>query len=495
MSLRKKVLPLLLALLVLLSGVLASLMQWKQDEKKGRENALNDLISIIDTEFESAQEMAASAGSFIGETCTDEVVRTLSRMNASVEYIRSINIIENGEWSCSSLEGRQSLGIESEGTTTRALVTQYVNRQGTEMYMTYFPVKEQVVAVSIYKAAIDKILYDFSRDENIEAQFLLEPKSNPLMQAGSSHFPFWIVFNTQESWVDYMKDNRYVIAIFVALAAGLFIHLTALQKLSPMKELKKAIDDDQFVPYYQSVVELSSGEIMGAEVLIRWVHPEQGIIPPNEFINAAEKSGLINKMTLGLMKHIENDMQGLSNIMCKNFHIGLNVPPGAFRDEHFTKNCIEFITRMSQRSIRVMMEITERQQNVLSEDIRDRLKNAGADLALDDFGTGFSNYEALQKIAPRFLKIDKMFIDTLTHGGVSEHIVDNIIHLSESTGIPLIAEGIEDNEQALKLTSKGVALGQGYLYSKPVPYQDFKNLLYNNEGHFFQMPSISGHSQ
>lgn len=142
MSLRRKVLPLLLALLVLLSGVLASVIQWKQDEKKGRENALNDLISIIDTEFESAQAMAASAGSFIGETCTDEVVRTLSRMNASVEYIRSINIIENGEWSCSSLEGRQSLGIESEGTTTRALITQYVNRQGTEMYMTYFPVKD-----------------------------------------------------------------------------------------------------------------------------------------------------------------------------------------------------------------------------------------------------------------------------------------------------------------------------------------------------------------
>ncbi|MFD2020808.1 EAL domain-containing protein [Pseudocitrobacter faecalis] len=105
------------------------------------------------------------------------------------------------------------------------------------------------------------------------------------------------------------------------------------------------------------------------------------------------------------------------------------------------------------------------------------LKNAGADLALDDFGTGFSNYEALQKIAPKFLKIDKMFIDTLTHGGVSEHIVDNIIHLSKSTGIPLIAEGIEDSEQAVKLISKGVTLGQGYLYSKPIPYQDFRRLL------------------
>ncbi|RBP12572.1 EAL domain-containing protein [Pseudocitrobacter faecalis] len=477
MSLRRKVLPLLLALLVLLSGVLSSLIQWKQDEKKVRENSLNDLISVIDAEFESAQAMAAIAGSYIGKTCTDEVVRSLSRMNASVEYIRSVNIIENGEWSCSSLEGRQSLGINSEGTKTRTLMTQYVNRQGTEMYMTYFPVKEQVVAVAIYKAAIDKILYDFSRDEDIEAQFLLEPKSNPLMQAGSSNFPFWIVFNTQESWVDYLKDNRYIIAIFVALAAGLFFHLKNLQKRSPMKELKSAINDDQFVPYYQPVVELSSGEIVGAEALIRWVHPEQGIIPPNEFINAAEQSGQINKMTLGLMKHIEKDMQALSNVVCKSFHIGLNVPPGAFSDDGFTKNCIEFITRMNQKSIRVMLEITERQQNVVSEDVRDRLKNAGADLALDDFGTGFSNYEALQKIAPKFLKIDKMFIDTLTHGGVSEHIVDNIIHLSKSTGIPLIAEGIEDSEQAVKLISKGVTLGQGYLYSKPIPYQDFRRLL------------------
>lgn len=200
-------------------------------------------------------------------------------MNASVEFIRSINIIENGEWSCSSLEGRQSLGINSAGTTTRTLMIQYVNRQRTEMYMTYFPVKEQVVAVAIYKAAIDKILYDFSRDENIEAQFLLEPINNPVMQAGSASFPFWITFNTQESWVDYLKDNRYVIAIFIAIAVSLFIHLQSLQKRTPVKELKSAIDDDQFVPYYQPVVELSSGEIVGAEALIRWVHPEQGVIP------------------------------------------------------------------------------------------------------------------------------------------------------------------------------------------------------------------------
>ncbi len=132
---------------------------------------------------------------------------------------------------------------------------------------------------------------------------------------------------------------------------------------------------------------------------------------------------------------------------------------------------------MNKKNIKVMLEITERQQNVVSEDVRERLKNAGADLALDDFGTGFSNYDALQKISPKFLKIDRMFIDTLTHGGVSEHIVDNIIHLSESTGIPLIAEGIEDNEQAMKLMSKGVTLGQGYLYSKPVPFNNFKEIL------------------
>ena len=106
MSIRRKVLPVLLALLVLLSGVLSSLMQWKQDEKKVRENALDDLISVIDAEFESAQAMGALAGNYIGKTCTDEVIRALSRINASVEFIRSVNIIENGEWSCSSLEGR-----------------------------------------------------------------------------------------------------------------------------------------------------------------------------------------------------------------------------------------------------------------------------------------------------------------------------------------------------------------------------------------------------
>lgn len=473
MFITKKTAPTVMVLLFLLTGMLASWLQWNKEEEIIREHAVGNLVEEINRVFNGARKLAVLASTHIHEPCTDELLRTLNRLTASEDSIRSLNIIENGEWSCSSLEGRESLGIHSPGTTTHSLMIELVHRQKTDMYMVYFPVARQVVAVAVYKAAIDDILQNFSHDKKINALFLLRPDSKSMTLTASHNYPFWIVDKSNRKIGDYLQDNRYIIILFFILLIASSVHLRHIQKLSSIETLAQAIDNDEFVPYYQPVVELMSGKIVGAEVLARWNHPERGIVPPNEFIHDAEQHGLINAMTLSLLERVEVDMQQMSYCGEASFHIGINIPPGSLECNKFTDACIRFIQRMSLINIGVMLEITERQLNLIQESVLNRLKEAGASLALDDFGTGYSNHAALQRVSPQYLKIDKMFIDSLGGGGVEDSIVSNIVHLSKLIQTPLVAEGIENEKQQEKLQQMGVALGQGYLFSKPVPFGFF----------------------
>lgn len=473
MSITKKAAPTVMVLLFLLTGMLASWLQWNKEEELIREHAIGNLVEEINRVFNGARTLAALASTHIHEACTDELLRTLNRLTASEDSIRSLNIIENGEWTCSSLEGRESLGIHSSGTTTQSLMIELVHRQKTDMYMVYFPAAGQVVAVAVYKAVIDNILQKFSHDKKIDALFLLHPDSKSMTRVASHNYPFWIVDKSNRQVGDYLQDNRYIIILFLILLIKSCVHLRHIQRLSSIETLARAIDNDEFIPYYQPVVELMSGKIVGAEVLARWNHPERGIVPPNEFIHDAEKNGLINAMTLSLLERVEVDMQQIGNRRETSFHIGINIPPESLECNKFTDACIRFIQRMSLIDIGVMLEITERQLNLIQENVLTRLKDAGASLALDDFGTGYSNHAALQRISPQYLKIDKMFIDSLGRGGVEESIVSNIVHLSQLVQIPLVAEGIENKKQQEKLQQMGVALGQGYLFSKPVPFNVF----------------------
>lgn len=257
----------------------------------------------------------------------------------------------------------------------------------------------------------------------------------------------------------------------------ILLYLKRLQSTSPVKILHQAIINDEFVPFYQPVVELATGKITGAEVLIRWQHPQQGIIPPNEFIHTAEKSGLIEAMTISLMSHIFRDMNSLNFYGDRPFHLGLNIAPASLAKFAFTEQCMTFVRRLRSINISVVLEITERQQNRIDEAILKKLKEENVALALDDFGTGYSNYAALQQMAPLLLKIDKMFIDGLGKGGTGDIIINNIVQLSGMVNIPLVAEGIEEEAQAEALRQLGVKFGQGYLFSKPLPFREFVRLI------------------
>ncbi|EKS6889585.1 EAL domain-containing protein [Enterobacter bugandensis] len=476
MMLRKlKVMPLLLAMLFLMIGIFTSWFQWNKQKERELQSAVTELLYRTEAIFDDASMLATAASEHINTRCTDDVIRTLSRLTASLDTIRSVNIIENGEWYCSSLEGRESLGIVSAGTTTPKIMIEEVYRQKTQMYMTYFPFKGEVVAVAVYKAAIDHLIQNYIRSEKANFAFSLRPASEQVHALRSSEYPFSISLTSFPKFSDYINENLYIISLFILLSFLFFFHLRKVQKNSPARAISQAIKNNEFVPYYQPVVDLNSERIIGAEVLVRWLHPEQGLITPNEFINTAEQTGLVKPMTLSLMNQIMIDIKRIGNLSGKPFHLGINLPPATFNDNEFINKVIIFINQIKKMNVSVMIEITERQQNQIDSAVLSNIRKTGAEIALDDFGTGFSNYQALEAIKPSFIKIDKMFIDSLGMGGVNEAIVYNIVQLSNLAGVPLIAEGIETTEQLSKLREAGVEYGQGYLFSKPVIIEDIIN--------------------
>lgn len=466
--------PVLVAFTILVASVCATWSQWSWQAQKNSSSDARDLSEIIDGIFDNAHSLAINASTHLGEPCTDDVIRSLSRLTASTDKVRSVNIIQENEWFCSSLEGRQSLNIITENTHATKTAIEFVHRQNTNMYMIYFPFDKRVIATALFKTSIDQIISDFASKNNIDAKILFSSDNAEADSIySSSDYPFSIAITSNKDIVDFLDENRYLLTLLFILAFSVYYLLIHNARMTPQRTIQKGIDNSEFIPFYQPVVKISDGALIGAEVLVRWQNPSLGIIYPNEFIQTAENSGLISAMTTGLMKTISQDMRKMEENIPTEFHIAINIAPISLMDDGFIAHTQHFVRAMHKIGINVILEITERQQGDISKEVLTTLKATGARLALDDFGTGYSNFSVIENTGPEFIKIDKMFIDSLGKGGVNESIVHNIVQLSRTTHIPLIAEGVETQIQWDILKEMGVEYAQGYLFGKPMTLHDF----------------------
>ncbi|WP_096308608.1 EAL domain-containing protein [Escherichia coli] len=210
--------------------------------------------------------------------------------------------------------------------------------------------------------------------------------------------------------------------------------------------------------------------------LVRWEHPQTGIIPPDQFIPLAESSGLIVIMTRQLMKQTADILMPVKHLLPDNFHIGINVSAGCFLAAGFEKECLNLVKKLGNDKIKLVLELTERNPIPVTPEARaifDSLHQHNITFALDDFGTGYATYRYLQAFPVDFIKIDKSFVQMASVDEISGHIVDNIVELARKPGLSIVAEGVETQEQADLMIGKGVHFLQGYLYSPPVPGNKF----------------------
>jgi len=236
-------------------------------------------------------------------------------------------------------------------------------------------------------------------------------------------------------------------------------------------DFTRAIADREFVLHYQPQVEVSSGRVVGAEALVRWRHPEHGLLYPNAFIGQAEEEGAIQAITRQIAELAFSDRGDYADA-CPNGSLSINVSANALDDLAFPDTMRELARRHGVHPSGVIVEITESRvvdNPAFSLDILTRLRVKGMRLSIDDFGTGYSMMKQLQRIPANELKVDKSFVQTMHVEESSRAVVQSTIDLAHELGMSVVAEGVETGEQLDMLREMGCDVVQGYFFARPMP--------------------------
>lgn len=251
------------------------------------------------------------------------------------------------------------------------------------------------------------------------------------------------------------------------------------QRLYLEQGLRHAIEAGQLSLHYQPQINLADQRITGVEALLRWHHPELGMIPPNRFIPVAEESGVIDTLGPWVLERACREILGLKDASNGQLRLAVNVSAREFMRSDFMAGVREILDRTGFPARALELEITESTLQVIerSYEVLSELKALGIAVSIDDFGTGYSSLSVLRDLPIDRIKIDRSFIHNLPENSESIAIVKAIVALADSLRLDIIVEGIERPEQAASLLRLGCQGGQGYLFSRPAEYQDLLGVL------------------
>jgi diguanylate cyclase (GGDEF)-like protein/PAS domain S-box-containing protein len=260
------------------------------------------------------------------------------------------------------------------------------------------------------------------------------------------------------------------------------LQIAAEKRLRLTSDLRAALPGEQFRLYYQPIVDLSTGEIAKAEALIRWLHPERGMISPLDFIPLAEDTGLIVPIGDWVFRQAVQQAKQWRGRFHPSFQISVNMSPVQIRQDNLM--CAQwsgYLEREGMPGQSVAVEITEGLLLYADQKIDDKLltlRNAGIRVSIDDFGTGYSSLAYLKRFEIDYLKIDRSFVQNLGFDADNQALCEAMVVLAHKLGLQVIAEGVETVEQRDFLTAVGCDYAQGFLYAQPVPAGQFEALVW-----------------
>ena len=254
----------------------------------------------------------------------------------------------------------------------------------------------------------------------------------------------------------------------------------AFQKIEIERDLKKALDRGEFYLLYQPQVNSKTGRVEAVEALIRWRHPERGVISPNQFIPIAEDTGLIIPIGEWVLRTACEQNKQWQDRGFKPVRVSVNISPLQLRRWDFINLLERILEEVQLDPSYLELEITENSLMQSMEEnieILDRLRQMGVRIALDDFGTGYSSLNYLQQLPINNMKIDKSFVQDIAKDRNKSYIAESIIQLAHRLNLEVIAEGVETEEQLRALVSKNCDIIQGYIFSKPLPSGQVERIL------------------
>lgn len=278
----------------------------------------------------------------------------------------------------------------------------------------------------------------------------------------------------------YAKDNEENYVIFDQK-----MHIRAVTRLQLETDLRFAIERSEFELYYQPIISLESATLDGFEALVRWNHPQRGLVPPNEFIPISESTGLIIPMTVQILHSActqvvkwQNEMKGERPLT-----IAVNLSGKHFGHPGLVEQIKTVISETGINPSSLKLELTESAVMENAETailMLKQIKETGVRISIDDFGTGYSSLSYLHRFPIDLLKVDRSFVSAMEENTENGEIVRTVIALAKALGLKVVAEGIESIHQFHQLRILGCEFGQGYLFSKPLPVGDIERLLEDN---------------
>jgi EAL domain-containing protein (putative c-di-GMP-specific phosphodiesterase class I) len=259
------------------------------------------------------------------------------------------------------------------------------------------------------------------------------------------------------------------------------LSLRAVERQSIEAGLHRALDNQrEFELFYQPKVDLKTGVVIGAEALIRWRHPDRGLIEPGEFVSIAEDCGLIKPIGRWVVHEACRQAQAWQDAGLRPIPIAVNVSAIEFRNNDFLMNILNILKETSLDPRYLEIELTESTLMTHIEAtsaVLRALKGVGVQMAIDDFGTGCSSLSYLRDFPIDALKVDKSFVQEITSRSSLAPIVSAVINMAKSLNHRVIAEGVETREQLTFLQAEGCGEGQGYYFSRPLVAQQFARVL------------------
>jgi diguanylate cyclase (GGDEF)-like protein len=260
------------------------------------------------------------------------------------------------------------------------------------------------------------------------------------------------------------------------------MHTAAMERLRMEMDLRRAVERDQLVLHYQPVVSLSTGGVVAVEALVRWQHPERGLIPPLDFIPVAERTGVICEIGRWVLARACQQLKSWEHEFGYDApqSVWINVSPKQFAQRDLADSVSALFESLSFEPRRIKFEITE---SILLEDVElatrtlGELRRLGVQVFMDDFGTGYSSLTYLGRLPLDGIKVDRSFVSQMGDDARQAQLVGTIITLIRNLGLEPIAEGVETDQQARLLREMGCAFAQGFVFCRPLPAREIDDLL------------------